>query len=99
MFCIPGILALITLVYLRPQEFIEPLQAVPLLYIAFALAVFGFVVDVRLRKSELFSTPLLWLSVAFFGWLVLTALAYEPREAPLHAIDLAIPLVLFLLVG
>lgn len=51
MFAIPGILALFVFLYARPHEFWWALQGVPLLHVVLGLAVFGLVVDLRLRLT------------------------------------------------
>ena len=53
MFTLPGIVAEILFVYLKPQEVFPALRALPLLYIFFGLALFGFIVDVRLGLVRL----------------------------------------------
>ena len=99
MFAIPGLLALIALIYIRPQEFVKPLQAVPLLYIALALAVLGLIVDLRLRRAQFRASPqLLWV-ILLFGWALVTVLIYDPRTLPLEAMDLGIAFVLYLVIG
>jgi O-antigen ligase len=99
MLAVPGILALIILVYARPQEFFDWLQALPLLYIAFGLAVFGLVLDFRLRNIRPFATPqLLWV-IVFYAWIVASSLLHTPRTAHLIAIDLGISVVLFVLIA
>ena len=49
MFSLPGILGLVTFLFVRPQEVWTGLQVLPLIYLFFGLAVFGMVVDFRLR--------------------------------------------------
>ena len=68
MFAIPGIIALVVFIYARPQEFYEQLQIVPLLYLFFALALYGVIVDVRVGNSRLFATPQLPWVLAFFAY-------------------------------
>ena len=52
MFAIPGIIALVVFIYARPQEFFEHLQAVPLLYLFFGLALYGALVDCASAISD-----------------------------------------------
>jgi hypothetical protein len=49
MFTLPGLSALLVFIYVRPQEFVLVLQKLPLLYIFFAAAVGGLLVDLKLR--------------------------------------------------
>jgi O-antigen ligase len=99
MFAIPGLVLLVLLIYVRPHEVIEPLKELPLLYFAFGLAVFGFIIDVRLRKTELMRSPhLLWVA-AFCVWALVTGISRAPRQAPALVLDLAIPVVLYLVIA
>ena len=52
MFAVPGIAALIVFILARPQEFLPLLQRVPFLHLFTALAVLGWVIDVRLRRTQ-----------------------------------------------
>jgi hypothetical protein len=99
MFAIPGLVLLVFMIYVRPQELVEPLNEIPLLHIAFGLAVFGFILDVRLKRTELARTPHLAWVLAFFGWAMLTAVVHTPRQLPLHVQDLAVPLVLYVVIA
>jgi hypothetical protein len=99
MFAIPGILALVAFVYIRPQEFVEPLKSVPILYIACAAALVGALVDLRLGKSRLEAAPqLVWILGLFF-WIMLTVLIRQTRTLPDVALELGIVLVLYLVIA
>ena len=67
MFATIGAVALIILIYVRPQEFWQPLQEVQLLYVFFGLSIFGIALDVRLRNARLFATPQLPWVLTFYG--------------------------------
>ena len=67
-FAIPGITALIIFILARPQEFIPLLQRVPFLHLFTALAVLGWVIDVRLRRLTPMAVPTLPWVIAFFLW-------------------------------
>src|SRR5580765_8451109 len=84
MFALPATVALIIFIYARPQEFFESLQAAPLLYIIFGLAIFGGMLDLRLGNSRLRSTPQLPWIVAFVTWSMATVLIRAPRTAMPH---------------
>lgn len=99
MFALPGILLLIALVFIRPQEFWAALEPIPILYLAFGLAVFGLALDLRLGVSRWLPTPqLAWLA-AFLGWALITALIHAPGELVGAATDGLIPLALFALIA
>jgi hypothetical protein len=59
MFAIPGIAALIVFILIRPQEFLPLLQRVPFLHLFAAFAIVGWVIDVRLRRTQPIATPAL----------------------------------------
>ena len=99
MFAIPGILLLLTFIYLRPQEFITPLRALPLLYLFLGLAIFGYAVDLRLRRTKPFATPQIGWMVLFFAWCVFSIALRVPANILGVAIDLAIPAALYLLIA
>lgn len=99
MFAIPGIVALIGLIYARPQEFVEPLQTVPLLYICFALAVFGGAIDLKLQNAKLLPAPALPWALAFVAWAMVTVLFTAPRTIHLKLLELGISFALFLVVA
>ncbi len=99
MFAIPGIVALVILIYARPQEFIEPLKTFPLLYAFFFLSLFGLALDWRLKNSRLFATPQLPWVLLFYLWCVTSALIHSPRLVHVHAMALGIAIVLYLIIG
>lgn len=70
MFAIPGIAALIVFILARPQEFIPLLQRVPFLHLFTALAVLGWVIDIRLRRLQPLASPTLPWAVALFIWMI-----------------------------
>jgi O-antigen ligase len=99
MFAIPGILLLVLFIYVRPQEIVEPLQTVPLLYIFLALALFGLAIDWRQRNLPLRATPQLPFALALLVWCMVSALVFTPREVHVHALEIGVPIVLFLLIA
>jgi hypothetical protein len=99
MFAIPGIIALIIFIYARPQEFLEHLRVIPLLYVFFALALFGVVLDLRVRNTRLFATPALRWALALFAWASFTILIRDPNAALSSAMEFAICMALFALIA
>ncbi|ACY12666.1 O-antigen ligase family protein [Haliangium ochraceum] len=71
MFTLPGLSALVTFIYLRPQEFVLILQKLPLLYIFFAAALGGLVIDLKLRLIKPIPARTLLIATLFFGWILL----------------------------
>lgn len=78
MFALPGIVLLITLVLVRPQELTPALVGVPLLHIALGIAVFGFVLDVLADRAKVHATPITGFALAFLLWNVATVLIRYP---------------------
>ncbi len=72
MFILPGLIGLVVFIYARPFEFIPALHSVPFLYIFFAAAVLGFVIDVRLALSKVERAPQLGAVIVFVIWALLT---------------------------
>lgn len=99
MFAIPGIVLLITAIYARPQEVIAPLAAVPLLHIAFGLAVFGFVLDLRVGLTRLRWSPLDPWVIGLMAWAALSAVIRTPARAPAQALELSVCAALYFLIA
>lgn len=99
MFILPGILGLVFLIFVRPFEFIEVLQGIPMLYMAVGLAVFGYAVDVRLGFSDVRPTPQLFWSILFVLWCVVTGIVKAPGDLLGEALRLAVAFTLFYLVA
>ncbi|MBI5070607.1 MAG: O-antigen ligase family protein [Deltaproteobacteria bacterium] len=99
MFALLGLLALVAVDYLRPQEYVAGLRGVPLLHMAAGLALLGYVVDLRIGLTKLRRAPHLLLALAFFAWCILAVTLRGPGQAPARAAALAIPLAIYLLVA
>jgi hypothetical protein len=99
MFVLPGILFLIALVYVRPQEFVALIEGSPILYVAFLLAVFGLALDFRLGHSRLRAVPQLGWAVAFMIWAMFTLLLHAPDLLISSLRDVLVPLALFALIA
>jgi O-antigen ligase len=94
-FAIPGICALIFFILCRPQEFIELLQKVPMLYVFAGAAVAGLVLDLKLRRLQPIAAPTLPWVGAFMLWALLcNAVEAGPAFMPLM-IEAAILFVLY----
>lgn len=95
MFALPGICGLIFFVLARPQEFYEPLQKLPLLYLFCAAAIGGYVLDLKLRRLEPIAAPTLPWVVAFFLWLVVCNAVRVPANFIPNAIEIGILATLY----
>jgi hypothetical protein len=94
-FAIPGISALIVFILARPQEFFPLLQRVPFLHIFTALAVLGWVIDIRLRRLQPVPCPTLPWVIALLGWSLVCTAAVTPELLITRAIEMAILFALY----
>ncbi len=100
MFTLPGLSALLMFLYLRPQEFIPVLQKLPLLYIFFAAAVGGLLVDLKLRLLKPIPTRSLKIAAIFFGWAIVTIAVKVPASDKVgQTLQFTIVFVTFLLIA
>jgi O-antigen ligase len=99
MFALPPIVAIILLDYLRPQAYVQALENLPLLYIFSGLALLGFVLDLRMRLSQLAAAPQLGLVAAFMVWIIVTVAVNAPGTLAARLSATFIPLALYVLVG
>ncbi|WP_428268466.1 O-antigen ligase family protein [Haliangium sp.] len=100
MFTLPGLCALLIFLYLRPQEFVPFLTKLPLLYIFFAAAVGGLLVDLKLRLVKPVPARSLLMALAFCGWVILTIAAKVPAAAKLaEIIEFMISFVTFVVIA
>ena len=95
MFAIPGIAALIVFILARPQEFWPVLQRVPFLHLFTALALLGWVIDIRLRRLQPVGTPVLPWAIAFLVWCLVTVAIVVPEQLLAKIIELGIIFALY----
>jgi hypothetical protein len=96
MFAIPGIAALVVFILVRPQEYLPLLQRVPFLHLFAVFALVGWVIDVRLRRTQPIGTPALPWAVAFLLWAVVTVAVIVPEQLITKLIEM---IILFTLYG
>jgi hypothetical protein len=94
-FALPGICGLIFLILARPQEFYEPLQRLPLLYLFCAMAIGGYVLDLKLRRLEPIAAPTLPWVIGFLLWAVVCTAVKAPEGIIPHVIELGILMTLY----
>jgi hypothetical protein len=99
MLAIPGIVLLVFVVYIRPQEFVEELSAAPLLYVFTALAMFGLVIDVRIHRTQLRPGPQLWWALLFGAWCMLTLGLRARPEIPGAVAVVGTPILMYLVIA
>jgi hypothetical protein len=78
MISLVGIIGLLILIYMRPQEFFEAIRDFNPLYFFFALSVGGIAYDVSRRRARLMSTPALRYVLGFLVWCLVTVLWRKP---------------------
>jgi hypothetical protein len=94
-FALPGIGLLIVFILARPQEFWPLLQKVPFLHLGAALAVIGYVIDVRLHRLQPIATNTLPWVIGFFAWCLVSMAVNVPEQMPHTAIEMAILFALY----
>lgn len=95
MFAIPGIAALMVFILARPQEFILLLQRVPFLHLFTALAVLGWIIDIRLRRLQPIAVPTLPWVISFFLWAFVGTAVVAPEHLIERGIEFAILFALY----
>lgn len=90
MFAIPGISALVIFILVRPQEFFTLLERVPFLHLFTALAVVGWVIDIRLRRLQPIAAPSLPWVIALILWSLVTVAVKVPEQLIPRTIEMAI---------
>lgn len=81
---------LCALVILKPQEFVELLRGLPLVYAAFVAALIAAVVDVVRRRVRLSLAPQVPFVLAFFAWALLVTALKRPAVLGDELLSLAI---------
>ncbi len=99
MFAVPGLLALILVEYLRPQEYLPFLYSSPLLHVATGLALLGFILDLRLGLSRPQPAPHLFLTLLFFVWCMVTLVVRSPEQLASRAVALVTPIAMYVVVA
>jgi hypothetical protein len=95
LFALPGFSLLIVFILVRPQEVIPLLQRVPFLHLFTALAVVGFVIDIRLRRLQPVATNTLpWVVGLLLVGVISTGINLPADLVP-RAIELAILFALY----
>jgi hypothetical protein len=98
-FSLPGLILLVLVDTLKPQEFIPLLAGVPLLYPLTALTLVGFVVDLRLGLVRPAPAPQLVLASLLVAWCLLTMVPRGSQVLGSHLLSLLIPFSLFLFIA
>jgi hypothetical protein len=95
LFALPGIAFLIVFILARPQEFIPLLQRVPFLHLFTVIAVFGYVIDLRLRRLQPIATnSLVWVS-GLLVWAITSQAINAPEQLVSRVLELVVLFVLY----
>lgn len=79
---LPFVLVLTAFIYLKPQEFMPALRALPMLYLVFGLALAGVVLDIG-RGGIAARLPMQTIYVlAFAGWALVDLAIRDPSSVP-----------------
>jgi hypothetical protein len=95
MFAIPGIAALIVFILVRPQEYLPLLQRVPFLHLFAVFALVGYVIDVRLRRTQPIATPALPWAAAFLLWAMVSTAINVPDQMIRKVLEMVILFTLY----
>ncbi|MDB4967897.1 MAG: hypothetical protein JWN44_3586 [Myxococcales bacterium] len=90
---------LLGLIYGRPQELVEILRPLPLFYAFVALALLGWLTDLRLRKTRPAFAPADGAVAAFVVWVLATVAMRRPDDLAKQTVELLIPLVGYFLLA
>jgi hypothetical protein len=99
MFAAAGILALVLVDYLRPQEYLPFLQGIPVLHLTTALALLGLAIDLRLGITRPTAVPHLLPTALFVLWCLVTLVVRAPDQLGARALALSTPIAVYLLVA
>jgi len=99
MFATIGIALLLVARALHPQALLVALAPLPIVPLLVALALFGLVVDLKLRRSQLVAAPQLAWALALAAAILVDLLVRRPPGARADAAELGVGFILFLLVG
>ena len=99
MFAAFGILALILVDYLRPQEYLPILQGIPVLHVTTALALLGLALDLRLGVTTPTRAPHLLPTILFVLWCMITLVVRAPDQLGVRALALSTPIAIYLLLA
>jgi hypothetical protein len=96
---LPGIIGLIIFVYVRPQEFFEPLKDFNFLYIFLALSLGGIAHDVSRRRTVLMWTPHMKYVLLFALWCIVTLGIRKPSLVSTRMVLVLVCVVLYTVIA
>jgi len=99
MFAVPGVILLVLLLYTRPQEFVDALRGVPLLYVCLGVAFAGYAIDLRLRRSRLQPAPQLVPAVIFILWAMFSVATRSLDALIVPGLDVTISVMFFIVLA
>lgn len=99
MFALPGVFLLVICLLARPLDLFPALRGLPVLHLLAALALFGFVADLRVRFTELrFPRQFGW-ALCFMAWCMVTVAICAPAQLKEAALSLAITFLAYALLA
>ena len=99
MFALPGIMLLVLVLVLHPQESWVWLTAYQPLYGPLGAAMLGLVLDLRLRFVYLRYPPHLWWVIAFFVWCMVGVLINDRAALSGAALSVMVSVLIFFLIA
>jgi len=95
MSALPGILALVIFLYLRPQDFFDALRDWNLIYILLGMCLLGLLRDVLRRRIRPAPAPQLGWALLFMLWCLLTLAVRRPSELLARAPTIVICVLIY----
>jgi len=99
MFSLIGTAGLVAFILARPTDLFHSLRNLPLLYIFVALALLGYVIDLRYGYLRWRWTPQFLIAAAFFAWCIITSSIFGLSDLADNIKELAIILVMVFLIS
>ncbi len=96
MFSIPGLVLLVGLTLVRPQEFVTLLQGTPILTVLALFTVLGMIVDLKVGLVRFRKSPVFWWALLFHAWATFTVLVRAPNNLVTAVASAVTVLIVFL---
>lgn len=99
MAALPGIIGLLVMIYMRPQEFEKSLKDFPFLYVFLALASLGIFIDIATGRTKIVPSPQLPVALGFYFWGVATIAIRKPQEFTSQVVTISVSCVLYFIIS
>lgn len=96
---LPGIIGLLVMIYMRPQEFEKSLKDFPFLYLFLGLSLLGMFIDIGTRRTRIIPSPQLPWALGLYFWAVTTIAIRKPSEFTSSVTTISVCLCLYLVIA